>query len=152
MVRFCRPCVSHHFQVDGGWHTASCPLSTPEQLTCSCTLRTFCVPVGVLIPDAKWAECRRCGPKPSDATLPPCHSCIWQGEFSVPYAAHDICNQREKLREQREHVMLVVRAYNSELRGAGRRGSTWLRCHGCTGTATLRSAAEAAPGRLKVKR
>lgn len=38
-----------------------------------------------------------------------------QGEFSVPYAAHDICNQREKLREQREHVMLVVRAYNSKL-------------------------------------
>ncbi|CAB1114177.1 unnamed protein product [Ectocarpus sp. CCAP 1310/34] len=37
----------------------------------------------------------------------------FQGEFSVPYAAHDICNQREKLREQREHVMLVVRAYNS---------------------------------------
>lgn len=37
-----------------------------------------------------------------------------QGEFSVPYAAHDICNQREKLREQRENVMLVVRAYNSE--------------------------------------
>lgn len=39
---------------------------------------------------------------------------LLQGEFSVPYAAHDICNQREKLREQREHVMLVVRAYNSE--------------------------------------
>eukprot|EP00752_Nemacystus_decipiens_P009956 g8879.t1 len=39
----------------------------------------------------------------------------FQGEFSVPYAAHDICNQREKLREQREHVMLVVRAYNSIL-------------------------------------
>lgn len=33
----------------------------------------------------------------------------------MPYSAHDICNQREKLREQREHVMLVVRAYNSEL-------------------------------------
>jgi len=39
---------------------------------------------------------------------------VLKGEFSVPYAAHDICNQREKLREQREHVMLVVRAYNSE--------------------------------------
>ena len=37
-----------------------------------------------------------------------------QGEFSVPYAAHDICNQREKLREQRENVMLVVRAYNGD--------------------------------------
>ena len=45
---------------------------------------------------------------------PPPPSCLSQGEFSVPYAAHDICNQREKLREQREHVMLVVRAYNSE--------------------------------------
>lgn len=37
-----------------------------------------------------------------------------QGEFSVPYAAHDIFNQREKLREQREHVLLVVKSYNSE--------------------------------------
>lgn len=32
----------------------------------------------------------------------------------MPYAAHDICNQREKLREQRENVMLVVRAYNGD--------------------------------------
>ncbi|CAM9866654.1 unnamed protein product, partial [Discosporangium mesarthrocarpum] len=39
----------------------------------------------------------------------------FQGEFSVPYVAHDICNQREKLRAQREHIMLVVRAYNSIL-------------------------------------
>ncbi|CAM9228493.1 unnamed protein product, partial [Choristocarpus tenellus] len=31
------------------------------------------------------------------------------------YVAHDICNQREKLRAQREHIMLVVRAYNSIL-------------------------------------
>lgn len=50
---------------------------------------------------------------------PPLPSCLSQGEFSVPYAAHDICNQREKLREQREHVMLVVRAYNSERGGVG---------------------------------
>ena len=37
-----------------------------------------------------------------------------QGEFSIPFTAHDICSQREKLRQQREHVMLVVRSYNSE--------------------------------------
>ncbi|MEO0455852.1 MAG: hypothetical protein AAF152_04615, partial [Cyanobacteria bacterium P01_A01_bin.114] len=34
-------------------------------------------------------------------------------EFAIPYIAHDMCNQREKLRVMREHVMLVVRAYNS---------------------------------------
>mmetsp|Transcript_14527 Transcript_14527/g.44826 ORF Transcript_14527/g.44826 Transcript_14527/m.44826 type:complete len:398 (-) Transcript_14527:11342-12535(-) len=36
----------------------------------------------------------------------------FQGEFAIPYVAHDICNQREKLRVMREHVMLIVRAYN----------------------------------------
>ena len=39
----------------------------------------------------------------------------FHGEFSIPYVAHDICNQREKLRIMREHVMLVVRAYNDIL-------------------------------------
>jgi dynein heavy chain len=39
----------------------------------------------------------------------------FQGEFSIPYVAHDICNQREKLRVMREHVMLIVRAYNAIL-------------------------------------
>ena len=39
----------------------------------------------------------------------------FHGEFSIPYVAHDICNQREKLRVMREHVMLVVRAYNGIL-------------------------------------
>ena len=39
----------------------------------------------------------------------------FQGEFSIPYVAHDLCNQREKLRVMREHVMLVVRAYNNIL-------------------------------------
>lgn len=39
----------------------------------------------------------------------------FHGEITIPYAAHDICNQREKLRVVREHVMLVVRAYNSIL-------------------------------------
>jgi dynein heavy chain len=39
----------------------------------------------------------------------------FHGEFSIPYVAHDICNQREKLRVMREHVMLVVRAYNDIL-------------------------------------
>ena len=29
----------------------------------------------------------------------------------IPYAAHDVANQRDKLRSVREHVMLVVRAY-----------------------------------------
>lgn len=37
----------------------------------------------------------------------------FQGEFSIPYVAHDICNQREKMRVMREHVMRVVRAYNA---------------------------------------
>lgn len=31
---------------------------------------------------------------------------------SVPYAAHDICTQREKFRAQLEHVSRIVRAYN----------------------------------------
>ena len=39
----------------------------------------------------------------------------FHGEFIIPYVAHDICNQREKLRVMREHVMLVVRAYNDIL-------------------------------------
>ena len=39
----------------------------------------------------------------------------FHGEFVIPYVAHDICNQREKLRVMREHVMLVVRAYNDIL-------------------------------------
>ena len=39
----------------------------------------------------------------------------FHGEFIIPYVAHDICNQREKLRIMREHVMLVVRAYNDIL-------------------------------------
>eukprot|EP00935_MAST-01C_sp_MAST-1C-sp1_P000961 g961.t1 len=33
-------------------------------------------------------------------------------EIQIPYVAHDICNQREKLRTLREHVLLVVRDYN----------------------------------------
>ena len=33
----------------------------------------------------------------------------------IPYTAHDIANQRDKLRSVREHVMLVVRAYNDIL-------------------------------------
>lgn len=40
----------------------------------------------------------------------------FQSEFSIPYVAHDICNKREQLRIMREHVMLVVRAYNDILR------------------------------------
>ena len=39
----------------------------------------------------------------------------FNGEFTVPYVAHDICNQREKLRIAREHVMLLVQAYNDVL-------------------------------------
>jgi len=39
----------------------------------------------------------------------------FQGEFTIPYVAHDICNQQEKLRVMREHVMLIVRAYNEIL-------------------------------------
>ena len=39
----------------------------------------------------------------------------FQGEFAIPYVALDLCNQREKLRVMREHVMLVVRAYNNIL-------------------------------------
>ena len=39
----------------------------------------------------------------------------FHGEYPIPYVAHDICNQREKLRIVREHVMLVVRAYNDIL-------------------------------------
>jgi dynein heavy chain, axonemal len=39
----------------------------------------------------------------------------FHGEITIPYAAHDICNQREKLRVVREHVMLIVRAYNAIL-------------------------------------
>jgi dynein heavy chain, axonemal len=33
----------------------------------------------------------------------------------VPYAAHDICTQREKFRAQLEHVSRIVRAYNAIL-------------------------------------
>lgn len=44
----------------------------------------------------------------------PRRCCTTQGEFSVPYAAHDIFNQRQKLREQRENVLMVVKSYNSE--------------------------------------
>ena len=42
----------------------------------------------------------------------------WQffnGEVQIPYIAHDISNQREQLRVLREHVLLVVRDYNSML-------------------------------------
>jgi dynein heavy chain, axonemal len=35
-----------------------------------------------------------------------------QGEFTIPYIAHDICNKKENLRIMRENVMLLVRAYN----------------------------------------
>ncbi len=38
------------------------------------------------------------------------------GEFSIPYVAHDLCNKKEQLRIMREHVMLVVRAYNDIVR------------------------------------
>jgi dynein heavy chain len=34
------------------------------------------------------------------------------GDFPIPYIALDICNQKDKLRVLREHVMLVVRDYN----------------------------------------
>jgi dynein heavy chain len=37
------------------------------------------------------------------------------GDFPIPYIALDICNQKEKLRILREHVMLVVRDYNQIL-------------------------------------
>lgn len=37
----------------------------------------------------------------------------FHGEFAIPYVAHDICNRKEQLRVMREHVMLVVRAYNA---------------------------------------
>ena len=43
---------------------------------------------------------------------------LWEkfaGEFAIPYAAHDLCNQREKLRVARRHVLRVVRAYNGIL-------------------------------------
>lgn len=40
----------------------------------------------------------------------------FHGEFSIPYAAHDICNKRETLRVMREHVMLVVLAHNDIVR------------------------------------
>ena len=36
----------------------------------------------------------------------------FQGEFTIPYVAHDLCNQRNKLRVMCEHVMLVVARYN----------------------------------------
>lgn len=38
------------------------------------------------------------------------------GEFSIPYAAHDLCNKREQMRTMRENVILVVRAYNEIVR------------------------------------
>jgi dynein heavy chain len=34
------------------------------------------------------------------------------GEFTIPYFAHDLCNKRDQVRREREHVMQVVRAYN----------------------------------------
>lgn len=40
----------------------------------------------------------------------------FQGEFSIPYAAHDLCNKKEQLRVMRENVMQVVRAYNEIIR------------------------------------
>ncbi len=40
----------------------------------------------------------------------------FQGEFSIPYVAHDLCNKRDALRVMREMVMLVVRAYNDIVR------------------------------------
>ena len=40
----------------------------------------------------------------------------FQGEFTIPYVAHDICNKKEQLRVMREHVMLIVRSYNDILR------------------------------------
>ncbi len=40
----------------------------------------------------------------------------FQGEFSIPYMAHDLCNKREVLRIMREMVMLVVRSYNEIVR------------------------------------
>jgi dynein heavy chain len=36
-------------------------------------------------------------------------------EIQIPYVAHDICNQKEKLRTLRENVLLVVRDYNKIL-------------------------------------
>lgn len=40
----------------------------------------------------------------------------FQGEFNIPYQAHDMCNKKEQLRVMRENVMLVVRAYNELIR------------------------------------
>jgi dynein heavy chain len=40
----------------------------------------------------------------------------FQGEFSIPYAAHDLSNKKEQLRVARERVMMVVRAYNEIIR------------------------------------
>eukprot|EP01042_Synura_sphagnicola_P000546 gene546-588_t len=40
----------------------------------------------------------------------------FQGEFSIPYVAHDICNKKEQLRVMREHVMQIVRSYNDIIR------------------------------------
>jgi len=40
----------------------------------------------------------------------------FQGEFAIPYVAHDLCNKKEQLRVMRENVMLVVRAYNDIIR------------------------------------
>jgi dynein heavy chain len=40
----------------------------------------------------------------------------FHGEFSIPYVAHDLCNKKEQLRVMREHVMMVVRAYNDIIR------------------------------------
>eukprot|EP00605_Chrysophyceae_sp_TOSAG23-4_P000236 GSChrysophyteH1.ASY1.ANO1.273.1 assembled CDS len=41
----------------------------------------------------------------------------FQGEYSIPYVAHDLCNRRDQLRVMRELVMLIVRAYNEIVRG-----------------------------------
>lgn len=40
----------------------------------------------------------------------------FHGEFSIPYAAHDICNKKEQLRIMRENVAHIVRAYNDIIR------------------------------------
>lgn len=43
----------------------------------------------------------------------------FQGEFQIPYVAHDLSNKKEQLRVARERVMMVVRAYNDIIRDIG---------------------------------
>ena len=43
----------------------------------------------------------------------------FHGEFSIPYAAHDLSNKKETIRIARERVMTVVRAYNDIVRDLG---------------------------------